>query len=368
MGKNGNAEANGIRLCITGAAGYVGGMMCDQFSKRPDVAEIIAIDKEPMPALLRGNIKIRWITANLSDGSWQKQVEERKPEVMIHAAWQIREIYGKKAMQWKWNVEGSNAVFDFAFNAPYLRKLIYFSTASCYGAYPDNTLTHYFKEEEKFRDERYLYATEKKRAEENLTKKYEEWVRAGKRVPAVFVVRPAAITGPRGRYMFSRFGLMATLRNRLPKTAIYKFVSLMVNRIPVANDVWCRQMVHEDDVNDIIELLAFRAPTGERFEVFNLAPPGAPVLARDMAQIVDKKIIRVTPWIVRIAFFIFWHTTRGVVATSPGGWRYYCYPIVMDGSKISRMYQYKYRMGSRDALSRPEGRYAYAIPKEELKK
>lgn len=166
--------------------------------------------------------------------------------------------------------------------------------------------------------------------------------------------------------MFSRFGLMATLRNRLPDSLVYKLVSLMVNRIPVATDSWCRQMIHEDDVNDIISLLAFGDNKDGEYEVFNIAPPGPPVLARDMAEIVRKKTIRVTPLIVRIAFFLFWHLTGGKVATSPGGWRFYSYPIVMDGSKIARKYGYIYKYKSREALEKKEGRYKKYIPEEEL--
>ena len=48
-------------LFITGGAGYVGAMLADQFSKRSDVKEIVLLDKEARPDLLRDNAKIFYI-------------------------------------------------------------------------------------------------------------------------------------------------------------------------------------------------------------------------------------------------------------------------------------------------------------------
>jgi len=340
-------------IYITGAAGYVGGMLADQLSRRDDVALVVALDKDPDPGLLSGNEKVVWLTANLADDNWQERVRAHSPDTVIHCAWQIRELYGKRALQRRWNVDGSKNVFAFAFGTPSVERLVYFSTASSYGAYPTNTLEHLFREEEGFRDEVYRYAAEKKEVEEYLE---QLWHGAAGKKPQVAVVRPAAITGPRGRNMFTRFGLMATLRNKLPNTPLYRLVSLLVNRIPVASELWCRQFIHEDDVNDIVTTLAL-GKLARGYDVFNIAPPGPPVLARDMAEITHKKVLRVAPLSVRVAFFLFWHLTRGKVATSPGGWRFYCYPIVMDGSKITAEYGYAYRYHSRDALERDAGRY-----------
>ncbi len=127
-------------VLITGAAGYVGAMLCERFSKRADVSSIIAIDKEQKPDLLKETSKITWITANLSDASWQENATALAPTIVIHAAWQIREMYGEQKTQWKWNVDGSDAVFDFVCNTPSVKRLVHFSTVASYGAQSDNTL------------------------------------------------------------------------------------------------------------------------------------------------------------------------------------------------------------------------------------
>lgn len=355
-----------MKLFITGASGYVGGMLADQFSKRSDVEEIICLDKDPMPEFLKGNAKLVWISGNIADDVWQKVLEEKRPEVMIHPAWQIREMYGKKATQWRWNIESSLKIFDFAFSHDFVKKLVYFSTVSSYGAEPTNTLDYRFKESDIFKENEYLYGVEKRVAEERLREKFDARKKEGGALPQVFIVRPAAITGPRGRFMMKkRFGLQAALSGRLSKSLLHRLIALMVSFVP-APPLWLRQFIHEDDVTDIVEMLVFKQLEGE-YEVFNICPEGDPVLAVDMAKAVGKKVIPVSPLMVRIAFFFFWHLTRGRVPTSKGGWKFYSFPVAVDGSRLTKRYGYKYNWSSKDAFVYTDGRYETAVPEHERK-
>lgn len=350
-------------IFITGGAGYVGAMLCEQLSERDDVAKIIAIDKEEKPESFNGNEKIVWITANTSDSTWQNEVTSYNPNVVIHTAWQIREMYGQKSLQWKWNVDGSDTVFDFAFSTPSVKKLIYFSTVSSYGAYSKNTLEHYFKEEEPFIEDEYLYGIEKKEVEARLRKKFEDSkTKNGDIVPQIFIVRPAAITGPRGRFMHIRFGLQSALSGQLKKSIIHRIISLMVSFVP-ATRKWVRQFIHEDDVARIIRLFVFNELDGE-YEVFNISPHGEPVYPKDMAHAVGKKILPVYPWLIRIVFFFFWHISRGKVPTSRGGWKFYSYPILVDGSRLTKRYNFTYSCNSKDAFYHTKGRYEKYVPEE----
>ncbi|MBI1957544.1 MAG: NAD-dependent epimerase/dehydratase family protein [Candidatus Niyogibacteria bacterium] len=334
-------------LFITGAAGYVGGMLADQFSKRDDVGVVVCLDKEAKPDLLSNNSKIIWIRDNTSCETWQDAVANYEPSVVIHAAWQIREMYGRRALQWQWNVGGAQKVFDFAFSHSFVGRLIHFSSASCYGALASNTLERWFGENEDLREDEYLYGVEKIAAEKALEKTFRAAKKEGRETPQVTVVRPAAITGPRGRFMFARFGLQSVLRKGLPI-------------IPVANTIWCRQFIHEDDVSDIVSMLTF-GEAHHAYEVFNITP-NTTVLAHDMADIMHKRTFRITPWMVRLAFFWLWHGSRGRIPTSRGGWKFYSYPIVMDGSKITTMLGYRYQFESRPALEKIEGRYKKYAP------
>jgi nucleoside-diphosphate-sugar epimerase len=269
-----NAPVTKHRLFITGGAGYVGAMLIDLFSRRDDVEAIIAIDKEPLPDFIKDAPNVTFIVANLSELTWQNKVKEFKPTIVIHTAWQIREMYGKKKIQWAWNVYGSDNVFDLAFSTPSVKKLIHFSTVASYAAYPTNSVDHFFTEKEPFRKSDYLYAEEKRVVEEHLQSKFEVARRDNSKIQ-VAVIRPAAITGPRGRYMRIRFGLQASLSGQLKETFIHRLISLMVSFVPVTKK-WLRQFIHEDDIADIVALLAF-SPLKNEYDVFNACPPGETV-------------------------------------------------------------------------------------------
>lgn len=339
-------------ILITGASGYVGAMLVDQFSKRDDVEKIIGLDKDPALELIRNNPKLVFVQSNTSDEGWEEKVVPYAPDVVIHTAWQIRCFYGNAAKAWKWNVEGSKKVFRFALTTSSVKRLIHFSTASLYGAFVDNTLTHYFTEDEPIREKEYLYGVEKGQSEVDLNALRSELSPA----THIYVVRPAAITGPRGRAMHYRFGLQSALSGTLKGSFLYSVIRALVSFVP-STPGWCRQFVHEDDVADIIGKLAFES-IESAYEVFNLAPPGPPVYPKDMAQAVGKRAVNIPVPLIRFAYFLFWHLTRGKIPTAPGSWRFYSYPIVMDGTKVTTLLGYHYKMESKDAFVKNEGRYA----------
>ena len=350
-------------ILITGAAGYVGSMLVQKFAAREDVERIIGLDKEPLPDMIKDESKLVYLHMNTAD-DWAAKVEEYHPDIIIHTAWQIREMYGHHDIEWKWNIDGSDNVFDFAFGHLDVKRLIHFSTVSSYGAFSSNTLEQRFTEEDPFRKSQYLYAEEKRIAEEHLKEKYEKAKETHKQtLAAVAVVRPAAITGPRGRFMRIRFGLQAALSGQLKDSFIYRLISAMVSFVPVTPK-WLRQFIHEDDVVDLVELLAFSEPKGT-YEVFNICPPGGVVLGPDMAKAVGKKQLKIQPWMARIPFFFFWHLTRGKIPTGKGAWRGYSYPIAVDGSKLTREYGYEYKYPSLDAFYYTNGRYEEFVPVEQ---
>ena len=355
-------------VLITGAAGYVGAMLVEQFAKREDVSKIIGLDKEAMsmPDGAQGKEKVVFVVRNTADTSWPDTVAQHGPDIIIHCAWQIREMYGEKKKQWHWNVEGAEQVFDFAFSQPSVKRLVYYSTVSSYGAYPDNTIDHFYKEDEPFRVSDYLYAEEKRVVEEKLKEKFDAAQKSNPGRVQVAIIRPAAITGPRGRFQRIRFGLQSALSGQLTGSPIYTVIRAMVAFVP-ATSKWLRQFVHEDDITDVTELLAFKEKLDRDYEAFNISPPGACVFPADMAKAVGKKVLWMDPSLIRVAFFVMWHLTNGKVPTSRGSWKGYSFPIAVDGSKITKEYGYQYRMPSFDAFYYTDGRYAEFVPEPDRK-
>jgi len=350
-------------VVITGGAGYVGEILCHRFSQRDDVAKIIVVDKSPQTDFLKQIPKLVYIEHNLADVGWEEQVQIHQPTVFIHTAWQIRTMYGQSAEQWRWNIDGMKRVLDVVFDSSTIRSFVHFSTAASYSARVDNAITYEFTEAEGLRDDRYPYAHEKKVAEELLLSRFQLQKTQGRAVPQVTVLRPAAITGPRGRYLRVRFGLQSALQGNLSKSFLDRLVTLLTSVMP-ATPRWVRQFVHEDDVTDIVALSAFTTIAYE-YEVFNMVPDTPPVLAKDMAKAVGKRVLPVWPWMTKIAFWFFWHATKGRVPTGPAVWRFYSYPIVMSGKKLATIYQCRY--SNIDAITYTNGYYEQYL-NEEYKK
>lgn len=346
-------------VLITGAAGYVGGMLVRKIAEREDVGKIVGLDKEPLPDFIKDVAKLEYLQMNTAD-DWEEKVRPYEPDIVIHTAWQIREIYGNRPLSWKWNIDGSEKVFRFALSERQVKRLIHYSTVASYGAFPDNSLEHRYTEQEPFRKTDYLYAEEKRVAEERLQAAYAARTNAA----TVAIIRPAAITGPRGRFMRIRFGLQAALSGTLKgeKSFFYNLVSLLVSLVPVTPK-WLRQFVHEDDIVAVTEKLAFDE-VSVKYEAFNIAPPGPAVFGEDMAKAVGKRLWHVSPHFLRIGFWFAWHLSRGKIPTAKGSWKGYSYPIAVDGSKATRLLGFTYTSSSFDAFYYTNGRYESAVPLE----
>lgn len=347
-------------IFVTGASGYIGAMLVKRLDALDSVDHIIALDKEPMPELLQDCEKVTFLQLNTAE-KWQEQVAPYEPSVVIHAAWQIREIYGDRERSWQWNIDGSDAVFDFCFEHECVKKLIHISSVASYGAFSTNNIDTYLTESDPLRESTSLYAEEKRISENHLHQKYDLYHHTNPEL-SISILRPVSITGPRGRFMRDSIGLQSVLSGELTQTTIQKVLSLMTTFVPVTKK-WLRQFIHEDDVISIIETLAFTQVGAEgNIDTFILCPPGEVVKGNNMARLVGKKAIVLPPFLIRFVFFFAWHLTHGRIPTAPGSWKAYSYPIPVDGSRLTRLTGYTYQYKGTDALEYTDGIYEYVVP------
>jgi nucleoside-diphosphate-sugar epimerase len=349
---------------VTGGAGYVGKLLLEKLISDENVEKVVVVDKDFLREDLKNNPKIIFIQKNLVD-PWEEEVKKYNPTKVVHLAWQIRTMYGKQKLQNHWNIDGTQKVFDFAKNAPQVSTFVHFSTVASYGAMKENTFQTIFTESTPFRKTNYLYAEEKRIVEEKLKQTFLDTPvpdagfipRPERESINVFVIRPASITGPRGRER-SSFGLQSALSGKIKnENILFKIISSVLKFMPATRG-WARQFVYEQDIVNAILVMCNSTKSFDKIEKYNLCPtpayrtPGEKnyIDANEMGKMLTKKVIYLPPQLVRILCFLAWHLTLGKIPTSPGVWKAYSYPIIVDGSKIERDFpEFKYQKDIRQA-------------------
>lgn len=308
-----------MRLMITGTSGYIGGVLAERFAQRSDVTAIVTVDRRLPPWSPAADPKIHNVHGDLQDGAVIAELERLGPyDGIVHAAFHMRAGYGRLARAVEEsNIRQCDNVFGLAFRSS-VPRLVYFSSASVYGAKPGNVASHLFTEDEPLREDVYPYGVQKRRTEENLRRMHER--QGGK--TQVGILRPCSVTGPfRSRAGTKRASLIAFMRDRLPF-------------IPEVTIEWARQFVHEADVYEAVALL-LRQSIPRGYAAFNVSPSDY-LLARDIARLLGKRVVRVPEWLMNLGLNAAWHGTRGRIPTPPGSIEFYKYPINLDSSNLAR--------------------------------
>ncbi len=323
-------------IIVTGAAGYIGGMVVDRILELYPAVSVIGVDLLPMPKRWVSNSRVFWIQADLATGEWREKALARGPaDVVIHCAFRIRAPFGKVKAYEENNRAASKNAFGFAFEND-IPSLVYLSTVSSYGARKEN-IGRLLTEADPFLEGKNPYGCQKKLIEDDLN----NLLKNGNPKATVTILRLNSVTGPRSQSLSSKFGLITFLKKLLP------FVVEL-------NPRWARQFVHEDDVVDAI--FASMARRGGALAVYNVAPKQFLEVAA-IARILDKKIVRLPAWLVKAGLFLLWPVSFGklVPASAADG---LAYPINVDGTKIERELDFTYVYTAEEALLGKTGRYA----------
>jgi hypothetical protein len=74
-----------------------------------------------------------------------------------------------------------------------------------------------------------------------------------------------------------------------------------------------------------------------------------------------KRTVFVSPVLLRGLFALCWHASRGRIPTPRGAWKFVSFPIAVDGSSLSRVYGYRCRFTSVEALMARSGRHLAGV-------
>jgi len=319
-----------MNILITGGAGYIGGMLINKLINDQKVSHIISIDLLPKPESIKNNNKLTWVQADLATTDWKlKAVEQLPIDVIIHAAFKIRNPLGKTKLTGKNNMDASNNIFHFCFENK-INKLIHLSTVSSYGAKVEN-IGKLLKEDSPLIENEAPYGYQKKIIEENLN----QIIKEKNPSTEIFILRLNSVTGPLGQSLKSKFGLITFLKKLMPF-------------IVETNPYWARQFVHENDVRDIIIKLIFNPLHSNNLSIYNIAPSSF-LTAKDMANLLNKNVIKISPWMAKILFFLAWYLSLGKIPTRPDSVSGLVYPINVDGTRINEI-GYSYQHTAREAF------------------
>ena len=119
-------------VAVTGAAGYIGARLVRHLADRPEVERIVAVDRRP---LAFDHPKITALQQDILEPLDRAFVEHRV-EALVHLAFVIRQQRRRK-LSHHVNVDGTDSVLRAA-AAAQVRRLVYLSSATVYGALADN--------------------------------------------------------------------------------------------------------------------------------------------------------------------------------------------------------------------------------------
>ena len=120
------------RLIITGVSGYIGSKLVSRLNEMGDVHEIIGIDKAEPKACLS---KLTFYRKDIRDPLEQILIDHNV-DTVVHLAYVVSPIHSKSLME-DININGTKNVLSACASAG-VNQILYTSSATAYGFYPDN--------------------------------------------------------------------------------------------------------------------------------------------------------------------------------------------------------------------------------------
>ncbi|RMF32903.1 MAG: NAD-dependent epimerase/dehydratase family protein [Chloroflexi bacterium] len=296
------------RIAITGASGYIGQRLLARLEAEPAVEQVLALDIRPLPSPFP---KVTFVEHDVTR-PMEELFTTHGVDTAVHLAFLVNPIHDRERER-RINVGGTEN-FLAACHAAGVETLLMASSATVYGAWPDNPPL--LPEESPLRGKPGFPYVEDKLALEALTARY------AKEHPncRVLITRAVVVAGPNVNNFLSRFlerPVMFVARGADP---------------PVP-------LVHEDDVAEAKARLLLEAPAG----AYNLSAPN-PVRLREASRRAGTRVVALPPGLLYLLAGLAWKLRlRWLSEAPPAMLDYIRYPWTADGRKVTRVTGFRYR-------------------------
>ena len=304
------------RLAITGSSGYLGRKFVEHLRRVRSDVEILGLDICP-PGPAPGSPH-RFTRMDILSPDLGGTLSEFRPDSVIHAAFVVAPIRDRRKMR-RVNVEGSRNLLDAAGRCG-AERLMLVSSATAYGAWPDNPVP--IEEGWPLRPAKFQYAAEKVEVEA-IAGEFAE------RHPEITVscVRPAIIGGPRMNNYIYRFIF------QLPVLALLDGCDTPV------------QFVHEEDCAAAMLAILTAGARG----AFNIGPTDWSSIS-EIAVETRRWTVRLPFWLARKVHGLAWSIRLPVTEAPVEFLDFARYPWVVAPRRLEQELGYQFQYTSRETL------------------
>ncbi len=301
------------RIAVTGASGYIGTVLIRRLAERDDVSGVLAIDvREPRQDL---GTKVSLVRQDVSE-PFPRLFAEHEVDTVVHLAYQLRQGRDREATR-QVNVGGTRNTIE-ACREGRVRRIIYLSSTSVYGAHADNP--NVLTEDMPARPVLGFQYSEDKLASEILLN---EFASESDRV-SVCVLRCCPVMGRNADNFIAG-----------------AFDKPFLVAISGANPPM--QLIHEDDAIRCMELAVFGCAEG----LYNVGSASS-IRWNEMAAARGRRVVSLPSWVLSAATQITW--TLRLQSDSPAvGLHMIRYPWFASTEKIERDMGFRPRYSSREA-------------------
>lgn len=305
------------KILITGSSGFCGNFLAVHFGGKN--IPVVGIDIAPH-AVITDIPNFKFIKTDIRDRNALREVFEcEKPTHVIHLAYLMDPVHDKK-FEYDVDVMGSKYVFELANETPGVKQFILMSSASAYGAWPDNP--EWIEEDRVFKPRDYNYGIYKKEVE--------AYYHQFKKRPDMKLVtfRMCTAVGPS---YYKPGGVVSS---------VYKTPFL----INIKGGDMRLQFIHEEDVINIFDKIVHNDTVED---TFNLAPDSY-TSTRELGKIFKKKLLPTPLWLLRAIFRMVWNLH--LAELTPAMARLMAHGIIVSPKKLMKYLNYEFKHSTKSAF------------------